>query len=85
VFLLDKPKVALPLNEFSTIKLILAICVFFVSLSPLFFGKNWWHIIGVHGTFLGVSMLAGILTVIQGVIWHIFFVKSLPTTEAEDE
>jgi hypothetical protein len=85
VFLFDKPKVAFPLNEFSTIKLVLAICVFFVSLSPLFLGEDWWHIFGVHGTFLGISMLAGILTVIQGVIWHIFFVKSLPTTEAKDE
>ena len=85
VFLFDKPKIALPLNKFSVVKLILAICVIFVSLSPLFFGKHWWHIIGVHGTFLGVSMLAGILTVIQGVLWHIFFVHSLPTKEIKDE
>lgn len=85
VFLFDKPKVALPLNQFSTIKLVLAICVFLASLSPLFLGKDWWHILGVHGTFLAISMFAGILTVIQGVIWHIFFVKSLPTPEVKDE
>jgi hypothetical protein len=85
VFLFDKPKVAFPLNQFSTIKLALAICIFFVSLSPLFLGKDWWHIFGVHGTFLAIAMLAGILTLIQGVIWHIFFVKSLPTTEAKNE
>jgi hypothetical protein len=85
VFLIDKPKITLPLNKFSVVKLIFAICVIFVSLSPLFFGKDWWHVIGVHGTFLGVSMLAGILTIIQGVIWHIFFIKSLPATEVKDE
>lgn len=85
VFLFDRPKVTFPLNKFSTIKLALAIFISFVSLTPLFLGKDWWHVLGVHGTFLAIAMLAGILTVIQGVIWHIFFVKSLPTTEAKDE
>jgi len=85
VFLFNKPKVTFPLNNFSIVKLACALCMFFVSLSPLVLGKEWWGILGVHGTFLAISMLAGILTVIQGVIWHFFFVKSLPTTESEDE
>ena len=85
VFLFDKPKVALPLNKFSTIKFVSAICIIFVSLSPLFLGKDWWHIFGVRATILGITMLVGMLLVIQGMIWHIFFVKSLPASEAEDE
>ncbi len=85
VFLFDKPKVKFPLDNFSMIKLIAAICMLFVSVSPFFFGRNWWHVFGVHGTILGIAMFASILTIIQGVIWHIFFIKSLPAIGANDE
>jgi hypothetical protein len=34
---------------------------------------------------IGVTMFVGALMVLQGVIWHIFFVNSLPTPEAKDE
>ena len=84
-FLVDKPKVTLPLNKFSTIKLILSICIILASISPLYLGANWWNTFGVRTTILGVTMLVGMLVVIQGVIWHIIFVKSLPTIEAKDE
>ena len=84
-FLIDKPKITLPLNKFSTIKLVLSICIFLTSISPLCLGANWWNAFGVRTTILGVTMLVGMLVVIQGVIWHTFFVKSLPTIEAKDE
>ena len=82
LFLLDKPTVKLPLNKFSAVRLIASICIIFVSIAPLFFGKNWWNILGIRTTMIGVTMFVGILVAIQGVIWHIFFVNSLPTKEA---
>jgi uncharacterized membrane protein len=85
MFLFDKPRVTFPLNKFSTVRLILSICLIFVSIAPLFFGKNWWDILGVRTTIIGVTMFVGMLMVLQGVIWHIFFVNSLPTPEANDE
>jgi hypothetical protein len=85
MFLFDKPRVTFPLNKFSTVRLILSICLIFVSIAPLFFGKNWWDILGVKTTIIGVTMFVGMLMVLQGVIWHIFFVNSLPTPEANDE
>jgi hypothetical protein len=84
-FLFDKPRVTLPLNKFSTIKLVLSICIILASISPLYLGVNWWNTIGVRAPIIGVTMLVGILIVIQGTIWHFFFVTSLPTTEAKDE
>jgi hypothetical protein len=36
---------------------------------------------GVRTSIVGVTMFVGVLIVLQGVIWHIFFVKSLPTEE----
>ena len=85
LFLLDKPTVKLPLNKFSAVRLISSICIIFVSIAPLFFGKNWWNILGIRTTIIGVTMFVGILVAIQGVIWHIFFVNSLPTKEANDD
>ena len=85
LFLFDKPKVTFPLNKFSMVRLILSICIIFVSIAPLYFGKNWWDILGVRATVIGVTMFVGMLIVLQGVIWHIFFVNSLPTPEAKDE
>ena len=85
MLLLDKPKVTLPLNEFSTIKFVSAICILFVSLSPLFLGTDWWHLLGVRATILGITMFVGMFLVLQGILWHMFFVQSLPTFEAKDE
>lgn len=82
ILLIDKPKVALPLNKFSITKLILAVCIILASISPLFLGTNWWNTFGIRTTFLGVTMLVGMLMVFEGVIWHILFVKSLPIAEA---
>jgi hypothetical protein len=48
------------------------------------FGEEWWHILGVRGTILGVTMFVGVVMVLQGVIWHIFFVDSLPTPEVKN-
>ena len=84
-FLFDKPRVTLPLNKFSTLKLILSICMILASISPLYLGANWWNTIGVRAPIIGVTMLGGLLGVIQGTIWHIFFVTSLPTAEVKDE
>lgn len=84
-FLVVKPKVTLPLNKFSAINLIVSICIILASISPLYLGANWWNTFGVRTTILGVTMLVGMLVVIQGVIWHIIFIKSLPTIEANDE
>ncbi len=84
-FLFDKPKVTIPFNKFSIIRLITAIIIILVSITPLFFGKNWWEILGIRTTIIGVTMFVGILIVLQGVLWHIFFVNSLPGKEAKDE
>jgi hypothetical protein len=85
IFLFDKPAVTFPLNKFSIVRLISSICIIFVSVAPLYFGKNLWDILGVRTMIIGVTMFVGALMVLQGVIWHIFFVNSLPTPEAKDE
>jgi len=85
MFLLDKPKVTFPLNRFSAVRLVLSVCIILVSIAPLYFGKNWWDILGVRTTIIGVTMFVGALIVLQGVLWHFFFVKSLPIDEAKDE
>lgn len=84
-YLVDKPKITLPLNKYSTIKLVLSICMILASISPLFLGVNWWNTIGVRAPIFGVTMLVGVLIVIQGTIWHFFFITSLPTAEVKDE
>jgi hypothetical protein len=85
MFLFDKPMVRMPLNRFSAVRLVVSICIIFVSITPMLFGKSWWDILGVRTTIIGVTMFIGVLIVLQGVMWHIFFVKSLPITEAKDE
>lgn len=81
IFLFDKPMVSMPLNKFSTVRLVTSICIFLVSIASLFLGRNMWNILGVRENIVGVIMVIGVLIVMQGVIWHIFFVKSLPTRE----
>ncbi|HLO33993.1 MAG TPA: hypothetical protein VK249_32915 [Anaerolineales bacterium] len=85
VLLLDTPMVSVPLNRFSAVRLAASICIIFVSITPMFFGESWWNILGVRATILGVTMFVGVLLALQGVMWHIFFVKSLPLEEAKDE
>jgi hypothetical protein len=85
IFLLDKPMVTLPLNKFTAVRLVVSIFIIFASIAPLYFGKNWWGILGVRTTIIGVTMLVGALIVLQGVMWHIFLVKSLPIEETKDE
>jgi uncharacterized membrane protein len=85
MFLFDKPMISVPLNKFSAVRLVASICIILLSIAPLFLGKNWWNILGVRTTIIGVTMFVGVLIVLQGVIWHVFFVKSLPAKEAEDE
>ncbi|HSO12658.1 MAG TPA: hypothetical protein VLT51_09805 [Anaerolineales bacterium] len=85
LLLLDKPMISVPLNRFSAVRLVESICLIFVSITPVFFGKNWWNILGVRATIIGVTMFVGALMVLQGVMWHVFFVKSLPLEEAKDE
>jgi len=85
MFLFDKPMVTFPLNKFSAVRLVASICIIFVSIVPLYLGKNWWDTLGVRTTIIGVTMFVGMLIVLQGVMWHIFFVKSLPSEEAKDE
>lgn len=80
-FLFDKPAVTFPLNKFAAVRLAVSICIIFVSIAPIFLGINWWEALGVRTTVIGVPMFVGVLMVIQGVIWHIFFVKSLPGEE----
>ncbi|MBW6472951.1 MAG: hypothetical protein K0B14_07505 [Anaerolineaceae bacterium] len=82
-FLFDKPMVRMPLNKFSAVRLVTSICILLVSIAPLLLGKNWWNILGVRANIVGVIMFIGVLIVLQGVIWHIFFVKSLPTEEVK--
>jgi hypothetical protein len=84
MFLFDKPMVRLPLNRFSAARLVASICIILVSITPLFLGKNWWDLLGVRTTIIGVTMFIGALIVLQGVVWHVFFVKSLPIEEAKD-
>jgi len=85
MFLLDKPMVSVPLNRFSAVRLVASICLILVSITPMFLGKSWWNILGVRTTLIGVTMFVGALMVLQGVMWHIFFVRSLPLEEAKDE
>lgn len=85
MFLFDKPPVTFPLNKFSVVRLLVSICLILVSLAPLYSGQNWWDILGVRTTIIGVTMLVGVLMVIQGAIWHVFFVRSLPVEEGKDE
>jgi len=85
MFLFDKPMVSVPLNRFSAVRLVASICIIFVSITPMLFGKSWWNNLGVRTTIIGVTMFIGVLMVLQGVMWHIFFVKSLPVEEAKDE
>jgi hypothetical protein len=85
MFLVDKPRVTFPLNKFSIVRLVSSICIIFVSIAPLYFGKSWWDLLGVRTTIIGVTMFVGALIALQGLIWHIFFVNSLPTLEATDE
>ena len=84
-FLFDKPRVTFPLNKFSAVRLVVSICIIFASFTPFFFGKNWWVLLGVRTTSIGITLFVGALIVLQGVMWHIFFVKSLPVEEAKDE
>jgi membrane protein DedA with SNARE-associated domain len=76
--------VSVPLNRFAAVRLVASICIILVSITPLFLGKNWWNILGVRTTIIGVTMFVGMLIVLQGVMWHVFFVKSLPIEEAKD-
>lgn len=84
MFLLDRPRVSVPLNRFSAVRLAASICIILVSIAPMFFGKDWWYILGVRSTIHGVTMFVGVLMVLQGVIWHVFFVNSLPTPETKN-
>jgi len=84
-FLFDTPRVTFPLNNFSSVRLVLSICITLISIAPLYLGNSWWDMLGVRTTIIGVTMFVGVLIVLQGVIWHIFFVNSLPVEEGEDE
>jgi hypothetical protein len=85
MFLFDKPMVSMPLNRFSAVRLVASICIILVSITALFLGKHWWNILGVRTTMIGITMFVGLLIVLQGVMWHVFFVKSLPVEEDKDE
>jgi hypothetical protein len=84
-FLVDNPKANFPLNKFSSIKLAFSICLIIVSILPLYLGADWWNIFGINSGVLGVSILEGILLIGAGVIWHMYFINSLPSTESKDE
>ncbi len=81
MFLFDKPTVKFPLNRFTAVRFVAAILMILASLAPL----GWWHALGVRTTIIGVVMLAGLLMALQGILWHIFFVRSLPAVEVGDE
>ena len=81
MFLFDKPAVTFPLNRFTAVRLVASILLILASLAPL----EWWRALGVRTTMIGVVMLAGLLMALQGILWHIFFVRSLPAVEVGDE
>ena len=83
--LAGRPRVSLPLNQYSVIKLGLCICLALLSLAPLYSGMQWWQLLGVKSALLGVCMLAGAFIVVEGLLWHIFFIRSLPAVERKDE
>jgi len=64
-----------------TINLVLAIILALLSLSPLVGIQEWWSLFGLKHSLLGYSLLYGIFGVIDGVILHIYFIRSLPTTQ----
>lgn len=84
-FLADNPKAHFPLNKFSIIKFIASTCLIIVSFLPLFLGANWWNAFGIQSATDGILILAGILMIGASVIWHIYFINSLPATEGKDE
>lgn len=84
IFLFERPMVGVPLNRFSAVRLAASICIILVSIAPVFLGKDWWHVLGVRSTILGVTMFVGVLMVLQGVMWHLLFVNSLPAPEARN-
>jgi len=55
------------------------------SSSSLYFGVNFWNTFGVRAIILGVIMFVGLLLIVQGIVWHTYFVKSLPIVEAKGE
>ena len=83
--LVGKPRAALPLDKYSAIKLCLSICLVLVSLAPLYAGMQGWQALGIKSALLGVCMLAGAFIAVEGLLWHIFFVMSLPAVERKDE
>jgi len=66
-----------------TINLALAIILSLLSLSPLVGIEEWWSFLGLKYSLLGYSFLYGVFGVIDGVILHIYFIHSLPTTQGE--
>jgi hypothetical protein len=85
MFLFDKPPVRFPLNRFSAVRLVSAVLILLVSLLPLLLGRDWWSALGVRSAIVGVTMFVGLLMVLQGLLWHIFFVRALPAAEVGDE
>jgi hypothetical protein len=85
LFLFDKPRVTFPLNNFSALKLSLAVIIVLVSIASVFLGRDWWNTLGVRTTTIGVTMTVGLLVALQGLACHFFFIRSLPAAEAKDE
>lgn len=85
MFLFDKPAVRFPLNRFTAVRLVISLFLLIVSLASLFLGRDWWTVLGVRNAIVGVTMFTGLMIALQGLLWHIFFVGSLPAAEVGDE
>lgn len=84
VFLVDYPKANFPLNKLSVIKLVFSTCLVMLSILPLYSGIHWWNAFGIKSALLGISILFSVLAIAAGVIWHIYFINSLPAAEVKD-
>jgi hypothetical protein len=63
------------------INLILAIFLALLSLSPLVGIQEWWNLLGLKYSLLAYTFLYGVFGVLVGIILHIYFIRSLPTTQ----
>ncbi len=60
---------------------IFAIILLVASVISVFGFVGWWEALGVNNLLSAVLIVASILMLISGVIWHIFFLQSLKVGE----
>ncbi|MCL4562919.1 MAG: hypothetical protein M1281_20180 [Chloroflexi bacterium] len=67
-----------PVKSVLNLNLVLAACFAILSILPVVGIRDWWGFLGLKDSILGFTLLFGIFGVIGGLIFHIYFVRSLP-------